>query len=474
MSRRTTKSILSRDEISLLINSEEPKDNKLYGNLYDILLKIQNLKAINLESLIELKLNSIGIAALTYNKQSLLENVKGEWYVENHSAEDPDKKVKCGLCNTPNRYLFYIRNRINNKQLNVGSSCIKNFPGIEGYTEYKYQLNQTVKTQKEIARRIEFHKVFPNCTEIIESSSNYFNSLPILLPFELYFSLNDTVKYLRLIYTKYIKYGKTPTETMRTSFELFTETIEIYNNLKIEADKFIEENINKKFICKRPEINWILQNKKYSLLKKIAHNNGMYCIETIGQIISIDFIKTNFYSIQNALKAKDIKLTIPQNSQSNFQFWLRYGNNLSYNINLKQFMKSIGAYCIFQKKFIYYKHDLMKVSKIAITNKNIEIVIDSLKLAIQRLNYALLIDDKTHTIYLYQKTTKLIKEYSYGGFLDLYDINRIRTNINDIDFVWDYLIKKGKWIPIDIQAKRGVDDKINKLYYHQYIEPYKY
>ncbi len=36
MSRKMTKSDLSRADISLLINSEEAKNTQLYGNLYDI------------------------------------------------------------------------------------------------------------------------------------------------------------------------------------------------------------------------------------------------------------------------------------------------------------------------------------------------------------------------------------------------------------------------------------------------------
>lgn len=43
MSRKITKLDLSRDEISLLVNSEEPKNTKLYGNLYEILLQLREL-----------------------------------------------------------------------------------------------------------------------------------------------------------------------------------------------------------------------------------------------------------------------------------------------------------------------------------------------------------------------------------------------------------------------------------------------
>ena len=127
MSEQTKKAILSRDEISLLLHSEEAKNNELYGNLFSVLTKLDVLKAVRLEQLFEL--DEKAKAALTYNKKSLIDNVKQEWYTESVSAEDPNKSIRCGLCNTPNRYLFYIRNRLNNNRLNVGSSCMTKFPG---------------------------------------------------------------------------------------------------------------------------------------------------------------------------------------------------------------------------------------------------------------------------------------------------------------------------------------------------------
>lgn len=73
MSRKLEKSILSRDEISLLLNSEASKDKNICGNLYDILLKINNLssqklKAISLFDLEKYGIDSKAISVLTYNK----------------------------------------------------------------------------------------------------------------------------------------------------------------------------------------------------------------------------------------------------------------------------------------------------------------------------------------------------------------------------------------------------------------------
>lgn len=61
MSRKMTKSILSRDEITLFKHSEELKNTDLYGNLYDILFKINKIKAISIDELIDLGLMIRGL-----------------------------------------------------------------------------------------------------------------------------------------------------------------------------------------------------------------------------------------------------------------------------------------------------------------------------------------------------------------------------------------------------------------------------
>ena len=71
------KAILTLDEINLLRHSEEPKNTHLYGNLYEILEKLENSKAVTMGMMPDL--NEAGVAALTYNKKSLIETVIKEW-----------------------------------------------------------------------------------------------------------------------------------------------------------------------------------------------------------------------------------------------------------------------------------------------------------------------------------------------------------------------------------------------------------
>ena len=327
MSRKLEKSILSRDEISLLLNSETSKNEDLCGNLYDVLLKLrsfstQKLKATSMDDLERYGIDNKAKSVLTYNKNKFFSIVLNEWYAEQKIEEDPSKKSRCELCNTPNKYLFYIRNTENNISLNVGSSCIKKFPGIEGYVEAHKRLNNIIKKQQELNRMYKFKEKFPDAENIIESVQSYFNTLPILLPEKLYCDLRDLSNRMQSIYSKYVYEGKVPYKTILSSFDLFELQIQNFNKLKKDADDFVNRNINKPNICKRREIDWLLKNDKEKVILSIAKNDGEYTLNTITNIFSNEFINDNLkiFIDSNLSQTFRIKGVNPKTHKFIFEF----------------------------------------------------------------------------------------------------------------------------------------------------------
>ncbi len=467
MSRKITKSVLSRDEITLFKHSEELKNTELYGNLYDILFKINKIKAISIEELIDLGLDEKGIIILTQNKKRLSDNIKREWYVRNNSAEDPNKRVRCGLCNAPNRYLFYIINRFNSKQLNVGSTCMTKFPEIEGYVDHKHQLAKIQKTQKETERWQIFNNKFPDIENIIQSIDTYFNKIPILLPYNIYYPFKDAIIQLRKMYNSYIKHG---TKDVNILFVSFQQKLEECKDFQIKSDKFVENNSNSKLICKRQEMNWLIDNKESDLLLEISKNNGMYSLDTIGKMYSPHFFISNL-DVFTSLLPKHIVLIHPENENSPINFINKNRNQILYNINIKKFMKQIGSKCFFEYDYEIDEDELYQVSKIVVSNKNLDLIIVPLEYNLSTMPYAILNDYNAENIYFYNKSDKSIKEFSYANFLKMYDFQIVRKHKSNVTFIGILLTYKD-WIFLEDQAKTGINEKINDLYYHQCIEPY--
>lgn len=409
--------VLTLDEINLLINSEEPKNENIYGNLYEELKNLQYSRAISIEQLPNL--NKLGAGALTYNKESLLDAVKREWYTESVSETDPTKKVRCGLCNTPNKYLFYIRNRRNNKVLNVGSSCMKKFPGIDGYIEQKQNLRD-IKMSHEISmRRYKFNQEFDNPLETIQSAENYFKNLPVLLSYELYMGLKDTIQRMRSIYSVYINTGKKPFDSPKTSFELFQIALNHFLHLKVQAEKMCAENIQDPLSCKRREIDWLLSNHKENILIEIAHNNGVYTVNTIKHIYSHEFIKEKWDLIQQHNNAPLFKLYFPNENKGIIQAkFIKHGYspNLSFAINYDTFMNGIGCYCLTNNDYMFNENTILESFTIVNSIRNIESVIYFVANMMNRTGCIFLVDYSSHILYLYRKGDGAVKKNSNQTF----------------------------------------------------------
>ena len=71
-----SKTSLNLIEINLLLNSEEPKNTELYGNLYSVLSKLQKLKAVSLDNLSDL--DNKARTTLLHSKKDLIDTIVRE------------------------------------------------------------------------------------------------------------------------------------------------------------------------------------------------------------------------------------------------------------------------------------------------------------------------------------------------------------------------------------------------------------
>lgn len=476
MSRKMTKSDLSRADISLLINSEEAKNTQLYGNLYNVLLQIKDLKAISLGELENRNLDCHGISALSYNKHTLIDNATKEWRATTDIIDNPKRTAICQLCNAPKlRYECHIRNIKNNAELLVGSECVNHFK-IDGYINQKKQLAQIHKGHKIVQRRNEFYNRFPDYEEFISNAEKYFSTLPILLPYNLYIDLKDTIKCMRLIATKYVNEGKKPYDSQLDSFGLFQLAIDNYSELKIKSDTHISTNINKKLVCKRPEIDWMIAQNKEELLQQISENNGIYTISTLRNMYSLEFVQNYIRLIISKNNSNIMKFERLNDNSILFSFnKLGYQPVILFSAQLKDFMQHIGADCIINNDFVYGSKKILSISDILISNSNLSSILEYIDNMINLLNCVFLIDDSSDKLYLCRKGDKAVRLFSKNTFMHNYSKYMV---LSDED-IKKYLISvvKGnsntKWITTEIQAKQGIDDKIGILY-KNYKEAHEY
>ncbi|MCG9969648.1 hypothetical protein L9W92_16715 [Pelotomaculum terephthalicicum JT] len=112
---------LKNKERTLLLNSQVIED---YPWFHDLLKSNQRITEELIDSL-----------SIDYQRffDNMLNKVIGQATVEwegnpQHPVDDlEDKRTPCTLCGQPTRWVFYIFNKWNGKNINVGSECVKHF-----------------------------------------------------------------------------------------------------------------------------------------------------------------------------------------------------------------------------------------------------------------------------------------------------------------------------------------------------------
>lgn len=145
------------------------------------------------------------------------------------------------MCNTKNRYIFYIENKYTKQVLNVGSDCIIDFPSlnnIDGVSINKIK-NIKVRETAKISRILKFNKNFTDAQNLIKNLELEYENLPILLPYSLYIRLPEIFRNMRNLYNEYIN-----NKIQDDAFIKFKNLLEDYFSLKQAIDEIdFEKNI---------------------------------------------------------------------------------------------------------------------------------------------------------------------------------------------------------------------------------------
>jgi hypothetical protein len=111
--------------------------------------------------------------------------------------------IACALCNTANRYVFYIENIVSGKCLNVGSECVKDF-GInvshEGMT-----LTQLLKMASRTRLILELDKQFPKIEQTVRTWNSVLSNQPIIVPLVLEKPYVELGKLCSTVFESYVE-----------------------------------------------------------------------------------------------------------------------------------------------------------------------------------------------------------------------------------------------------------------------------
>ncbi|MEG0614889.1 MAG: hypothetical protein RR540_03960 [Oscillospiraceae bacterium] len=312
-----SKTYVSKQVRNLLINSEII-NKKEHSEFKEILLKHSKIdeKTLSADKISE-KTEKI----IKYTVNIIYDSAKMEW--EGIQKFD-DGDVNCSLCGAKNKYIYYIKNKFNKKELNVGSDCIKGFSGLKTNknTNFGDYIKSISKNQKQVKRKLELYSKYPELDMEIKVIDKRMNESPLLLPKEISQCLNQFKIKINNFIKNYLS-GKCKI----TELAFIRETLKNYEQYYKDYYKtWIEENINNTFcITSKMKFNIEKTGQGKEILEKISNDGGIVNANTIENISVIEFIKLHLSTFSkkmedfNSLKIVNGQITTScKNASFNF------------------------------------------------------------------------------------------------------------------------------------------------------------
>ena len=433
------KLLIRKDEMILLKNSEASKNTDLYGNLF---ASLQTYDSLSEEAFFQNQLlDSKARAVILNNKKILFDEIKDEWRGIGCNDEAAGE-VRCQLCNTKNKLVFYIHNRFNDNELNVGSECIKKFPGIANVTQIRRTYNEQQKFQAEVKRRIEFDEIDLENINYIKEAEDWFKNFKILLPYKLYNDIKTIIYNLNSLKTSYIKNGGEIKYIKQQYFE-FKEILESY---KKEAAQIYQSNKSSILCCKKNLSDWLNQNHN-NVWEMVMKNNGLLSQETLKYCYYTDFVNANLKRFNSQIADADINIVGMNGNAIRFSIKNSdYIYPLYFCIPSASFMQNIGCYCLTDKTYRFGKNALGKIN-IEQTYSNFEALCNRIMTSLEKIGLRIERGKYTDEIY-YVRLPKIIRTSKWSDRVEKTELGykkisevAIFTKFNDLIFASDQEIE---------------------------------
>jgi hypothetical protein len=219
-----------------------------------------------------------------------------------HPIEDlGDDRKPCSLCGTPNRYIYYIQNRLNGNTLNVGSDCVEEFVDIDFLKDGKSK-GQLLREAKKIRRRTIINKHIPGIEKTINTWESQLTQYHVLIPLSIeqpYMKAGNT---LRDLYEGYLeeKYDET----------IFTEISQLISKKQTfvsEMEAYQQMYIGDKLIATPKMASWL---ERFGDLQTLSwlKEDGRVTSRSISRILEPSFIETILPDVSDLFDQIQIEL----------------------------------------------------------------------------------------------------------------------------------------------------------------------
>lgn len=233
---------------------------------------------------------------LTSYLDELLKSSSSEWFpapttpVFDFGPEYRKAKIVCDLCG--HKYLklqYRIYNRILEKNMVIGSECIKEFGG-----NLENSFGSNIKDIQRAANRLFLEKEFPGIRKYIENK-NVIHSYGMVVPKFLVVQWKQLRENLRKSHSNYVS-GK------EKNLHLLNSLWEEKQLLEKDILKFIQDNKDQPFAVTGDLQKWLLKYQSEDFMNELQENNGFINLDNIHKVHEPQFMLNALQKASDELK----------------------------------------------------------------------------------------------------------------------------------------------------------------------------
>lgn len=448
------KVLISLEERQLVLNSEIIKN---YSALKIILTKYERVYESDFHDTWDF--NPELKTFIHYSFKKVVDEASKEWFASYHESEVIHADIKqwkhCSLCNAPNKYIFYIKNRMNGIELNVGSECITKFPLINELSGKSVDVikRDRIKEYNRIDRINKFNKVYPGIEEMKKEWRVEYNRLPIVMPIAIHERAEIVFKNADTVYSDYIN-GKTDDDAIKNFQIIIDNYLSLSEDIKVQ----INNMQNEKFVCTIKIKDWLINNKLNNVLEQIIKDGGILTKSSIQKVYYPDFINTQMAGINSIISETPLKVVNIRENKLNFKFIDSSKDTFYFECLLKTLMETYGANLI----NLNAKVDLGSlISTISVTwnEKNIAAIINKFNSAIDKTSYKMSLKFPENEVEITDFKEKRFAIVKASAFINAQKSLLFKENnnkYNTLQALFDYQISS--WKSLDEKSKYDIGD----------------
>lgn len=361
----------------------------------------------------------------------------------------------CELCGKEHtKYMYEIKNRLNDNVMIVGSSCIDNFGGIntklpKGMTMEQFT-NQQKRELEKLARLEEFSQKFGNVSDLIRDWNSEYEKLPFEVPYELHSSIINIHTKAKEIYDNYLKQSIT-----KDAFEEFRNMILLRKKKMEEISKIIHENSKNRFACSKRIGNWLTQNGKEAVLNKIRKSGGVITPDVITEIYEENFISNFMSDFNRMLEGTRFSIRILNNKVLASFRDDNIGLKLNFYSYSSDFIKRFGV-LLFKPSSKINEEEILSCLSLTDDDTNYSLI-EQLNEIIKNTDYHVrLINDNYYLVKT--KSKEYAKKLSIMKFIDIQKVKiLLHGNKSSVDII-NALNQVSSWNPISNIEKYDIGD----------------